>query len=191
LKYDRVQAIDKATELFWQKGFQGTKMRDLQAHLDMRPGSIYAGFGSKENLFILSLDHYISQTMKVIDEYHAVNNPLEALQKFVENYIFTDGELKHCKTCLLVKTIAESEISHPEFHKYALLGLGTIEKKFAELFLEAQKLKLISQTSNSEQLGKWLQIQLMGLVMYSKSCSSSKDIKQMIEQIFSSLRRTH
>jgi len=189
LKYDHNQALDKATELFWQKGFQGTKMRDLQTHLDMRPGSIYAGFESKENLFLLSLDHYVAQTLKIIDEYYELtNNPLEALQTFVENYIFIDGELKNCKTCLLVKTISESEFSHPTFHQHALLGLQKIEQKFSELFTKAQEQKLINKKADCIHLGKWLQMQVMGLVMYSKSCSSAKDIESMIEQIFSSLR---
>lgn len=40
LKYDRTDALNKATELFWHKVYQGTKMRDLQEHMDMQPGSI-------------------------------------------------------------------------------------------------------------------------------------------------------
>ena len=50
-KFDRQQVIDKATHLYWEKGFHATSMRHLQEVIDMRPGSIYAAFGSKEELF--------------------------------------------------------------------------------------------------------------------------------------------
>lgn len=57
-KHDRQDAIQKATDLFWEKGFHATSMRNIQQAMDMRPGSIYASFGSKEGLFQESLQHY-------------------------------------------------------------------------------------------------------------------------------------
>lgn len=190
LKYDHAEALNKATELFWKKGYQGTKMRDLQEHLDMRPGSIYAGFGSKEAMFLQVLDCYVAQSLSKIDEYNRLaTHPLEALKNFVSGFIFVEGKLESCKVCLLVKTVTESETSQPKLHTHALLGLQRIERKFTELFTQAQQLKLLSQSANTEQLGKWLQMQIMGLVIYSKNCAEQQDITLMIEHIFSSLRQ--
>ena len=50
-KFDRDEVIEKAKNLYWQKGYHATSMRNLQDVIDMRPGSIYAAFGSKDNLF--------------------------------------------------------------------------------------------------------------------------------------------
>ena len=190
MKYERTEALNKATELFWQKGYQGTKMRDLQDHLDMRPGSIYAGFGSKEALFLQVLDCYVEQSLSKIDEYNQLAaHPLEALKDFVSGFIFVEGKLENCKVCLLVKTVSESETSQPKLHTHALLGLQKIEEKFTKLFTQAQQLKLLSQTANTEQLGKWLQMQIMGLVIYSKNCAKQQDIALMIEHIFSTIEQ--
>lgn len=190
MKYDHEKALNKATELFWQKGYQGTKMRDLQIHLDMRPGSIYAGFGSKEALFLQVLDCYVTQSLNKIDEYNRLaTHPLEALKDFVNGFIFVAGNLDNCRVCLLVKTVSESETSQPKLHAHALLGLQQIEQKFTELFTQAQQLKLLSQAADPVQLGKWLQMQIMGLVMYSKNCADQQDITLMIEHVFSSLRQ--
>ena len=49
--YDLPEVRQKALDLFWAKGFRGTSLKDLENALDMRPGSIYAAFGSKENLY--------------------------------------------------------------------------------------------------------------------------------------------
>jgi AcrR family transcriptional regulator len=189
LKYDHSNVLNKATELFWLKGYQGTKMRDLQEHLDMRPGSIYAGFGSKEALFLQVLDCYIEQSLSIIDHYNQLApHPLEALRRFVNGFIFVEGKLENCKVCLLVKTVSESEISQPKLHAHALLGLQRIERKFTSLFIQAQQLQLVKQTADTDQLGKWLQMQIMGLVIYSKNCEEQQDITLMIEHIFSTLR---
>jgi TetR/AcrR family transcriptional repressor of nem operon len=190
LKYDHTKALNKATELFWQKGYQGTKMRDLQNHLDMRPGSIYAGFGSKEALFLQVLDCYVAQSLSKIDEYNRLApHPLEALKNFVSGYIFVDGKLENCRVCLLVKTVSESETSQPKLHAHALLGLQQMQQKFTELFTQAQQLSLLSSAADTKQLGKWLQMQMMGLVIYSKNCAKQQDISLMIEHIFSNLKQ--
>lgn len=49
--YDRETALDAAMALFWDKGFHATSLKDLEAALAMKPGSIYAAFVSKENLY--------------------------------------------------------------------------------------------------------------------------------------------
>ena len=59
-KFNREDIIQKAANLYWEKGFHATSMRNLQEVIDMRPGSIYASFGSKEGLFKEALQHYAS-----------------------------------------------------------------------------------------------------------------------------------
>ncbi|MBC7184501.1 MAG: helix-turn-helix transcriptional regulator, partial [Marinobacter sp.] len=50
-RYDRKTALGKAVGLFWEKGYHGSSMKQIEQALDMRPGSIYATFGSKDGLF--------------------------------------------------------------------------------------------------------------------------------------------
>ena len=50
-RYDRKTALEKAVGLFWEKGYHGSSMKQIEQALDMRPGSIYATFGSKDGLF--------------------------------------------------------------------------------------------------------------------------------------------
>ncbi len=57
-EYDRDLLIDRARDLFWQRGWASTSLKDLEATLQMKPGSFYAAFGSKDALFGLALDKY-------------------------------------------------------------------------------------------------------------------------------------
>jgi AcrR family transcriptional regulator len=56
--YDRDAALDAALRLFWAKGYHATSLKDLEAALTMKPGSIYAAFQSKEALFLAALERY-------------------------------------------------------------------------------------------------------------------------------------
>jgi len=50
-EFDRDQALGKAQDAFWTRGYEGTSMADLVAALGIASARIYAAFGSKEDLF--------------------------------------------------------------------------------------------------------------------------------------------
>ena len=54
--YDRNDLINRARDLFWKRGWAGTSLKDLEGELQMKPGSFYAAFGSKDALFELALE---------------------------------------------------------------------------------------------------------------------------------------
>jgi AcrR family transcriptional regulator len=56
--FDRTLALDRATRVFWSKGYEATSMADLIEAMGIASTSIYAAFGSKEALFTEALDHY-------------------------------------------------------------------------------------------------------------------------------------
>ena len=49
--FDRVDVLRRAMEVFWAKGYDGTSMSDLISAMGVNSPSIYAAFGSKEELF--------------------------------------------------------------------------------------------------------------------------------------------
>ena len=56
--FDMDQALDRALEVFWRKGYEGTTICDLTAAMGINPPSLYAAFGNKEGLFRKALDRY-------------------------------------------------------------------------------------------------------------------------------------
>lgn len=57
-KFDRTAALQRAMEVFWAKGFAGASMADLTAAMGINSPSLYAAFGSKEQLFREAVDLY-------------------------------------------------------------------------------------------------------------------------------------
>ena len=58
-RFDRDEALERAMEMFWERGYEGTTLEDLQAAMgDIGPTSFYHAFGSKEALFRQAVDKY-------------------------------------------------------------------------------------------------------------------------------------
>jgi AcrR family transcriptional regulator len=56
--FDRDQALKAAMEVFWAKGYAGASLSDLKAAMGINAPSLYAAFGSKEELFEAAVDLY-------------------------------------------------------------------------------------------------------------------------------------
>ena len=71
-QYDRTELLDRAVELFRRQGFNGTSTAELVAELGVNRKSMYAEFGSKQELFEATLEHYNAKHLT------SVLAPLEA-----------------------------------------------------------------------------------------------------------------
>lgn len=56
--FDRTAALERAIDVFWEKGFEGASMADLTAAMGIGTTSLYAAFGSKDELFREAVEHY-------------------------------------------------------------------------------------------------------------------------------------
>lgn len=184
-KFDRVQVIDKATNLYWQKGFHGTSMRHLQEVIDMRPGSIYAAFGSKEGLFKESLAHYTQQGLMTLEQCCITENSILAgLKAFVKELIIEQAEHAPNSMCMLAKTIGELTDDNSELLEEAKSALKSIESAFQTQLEKAQQLGEIASDKDCALLARHLQIQIAGLRTYAKAYNGQLPLPEMIEQIF-------
>jgi AcrR family transcriptional regulator len=57
-EFDRDEALERARDAFWARGYEGTSMADLVAALGLASARIYAAFGSKQQLFKEAIAHY-------------------------------------------------------------------------------------------------------------------------------------
>ncbi len=51
-------ALDAATLLFWEHGYEGASLKMLTETMGINPPSLYKAFGSKEDLFFSCIDYY-------------------------------------------------------------------------------------------------------------------------------------
>lgn len=59
--FDRYTALQQAMEVFWVRGYEGASLATLTQAMDISSPSLYAAFGSKEDLFREALAHYLDR----------------------------------------------------------------------------------------------------------------------------------
>jgi AcrR family transcriptional regulator len=71
--FDIDLALDRALHVFWKKGYEGASLSDLTKAMVINRPSLYAAFGSKEELFRKTLDRYTEGPAAFVHE--ALNQP--------------------------------------------------------------------------------------------------------------------
>jgi AcrR family transcriptional regulator len=113
--YDRDAALDAAMAVFWRKGYHATSLKDLEAALEMKPGSIYAAFESKENLYLLAIERYYEASRAGFRAQMAkAKTPLTGLAGQFENYAgLAQGDPTRL-ACMLMKTVVDTASTDPK-----------------------------------------------------------------------------
>jgi AcrR family transcriptional regulator len=57
-QFDRDEALRRAMEVFWERGYEGASVSELTAAMGINSPSLYAAFGSKEILFRQAVELY-------------------------------------------------------------------------------------------------------------------------------------
>lgn len=185
-KFEDNEVVDKVTNLFWLKGFHATSMRDIQEVTDMRPGSIYATFGSKDELFKRSLIRYHQHGVDLLDKcYHSSSSPLLAIKDFLNNVFFVDSNKSPSNVCLLVKTVAELSEENHQLLKYSQTLLLDMQARFEKIFEEAQQKGEVTTSLTSKKLAIYFQTQFMGLRCLKELDDSNDEyIKWIVDEMF-------
>lgn len=188
-KFDRDEVIEKAKNLYWQKGYHATSMRNLQDVVDMRPGSIYAAFGSKDNLFKEALKRYAEESSEQLALCIAdAPTVLAGLKQFIRNATISNKDSMPSGMCMIVKTVGElTQGDSPELLASATSILEGVENAFVQIFQQAIERGEISAAKDPMTLARYLQVQIIGLRTYSQITSNTDVIEKLIDELFEKL----
>jgi len=159
--YDKDDLIERARDLFWRRGWAGTSLKDLEAALQMKPGSFYAAFGSKDALFALALEKYATDGRDRLRALARQHGPLKALQQLPQ--IIVENDAAPAKACMLSKTLLELHAHNHPLAQDANRHLLGMEAQFAELLKQAQSAGDIDSSHDPQVLARRYQSDLLGL----------------------------
>lgn len=184
-KYDKERVIRQAMLLFWKQGFHATSTRELQKVVNLRPGSFYAAFGSKEALFREVINQYYRDSRALLHEIVAEQNSvLLGLREFVKKVVLDRRASAPSDLCLLVKTITELTDQHAELLAESRLLLKQMEAEFCLLFEQAINQGELSNEEIPKLLARSLMAQIMGLRSYLRGCNQPEMVESMVDDLF-------
>jgi TetR/AcrR family transcriptional regulator, transcriptional repressor for nem operon len=132
-------AIDRAMEVFWQKGYAGTTPQDLLDAAGIGKGSFYNHFKSKHNIFELCLLRYRQAQADALVQFLKQPGPAkERLRKALQTLIAFDLEGPVRKGCMAVNTAAELATSDVRAARIVGEMFDRTESAFVQLVEDGQ-----------------------------------------------------
>ena len=188
-QYDRDEVLEKATDLFWEKGFEATSMNEMVVRANLNKHSLYSEFGDKEKLFIECIDHYINKDIRVLSDI-LTKKPLglSNIEAFFDNRV-NYAASEDCKGCLIVNSVTEKEILSEEINLKVKSFISKFKAFFYNCLQAAQDKNEISEDKDCKTLADYLVCFTFGLVNIGKNETKKKELRKMVDVALSAVRR--
>jgi AcrR family transcriptional regulator len=186
--HNRQDSLERALQLFWHKGFHATSLKDLERALDMRPGSIYATFGSKGQLFQEALERYARLALVELEHILSTHeSPLVGLAAYLRRLGGLRDQELPSRACMLVKSLLELGEREQAARDKAEALLAGMETRFIDRFAAAQRAGELDSQLDPTRLGRRLQAEVMGLRSFAQRDVDSAAVHALAEDMALSL----
>jgi len=109
-EFDERQALTAAMLVFWEKGYDGTSIQDLEDAMGLKRTSIYNAFGNKRALFERVMSCYKESVMaSLFAGMDSAPNIREGVRRLLNGALDIHFDTDHPGGCLVVLSVLESE----------------------------------------------------------------------------------
>lgn len=181
-EFNPEEALEKAMQVFWRKGYEATSMEDLLTAMDLNRGSLYDTFGDKHQLFLKAMDRYcgrlVGERLKMLDQ---PGPALAAIRTFIGT--MSEGLLMDSsrKGCLLVNTVMELAPHEKEIGTRVARFVSQVEETFFRVLSRAKQQKELRKDHDPRSLARYLTSMMQGVVVMHKSGASEEAVRDIVK----------
>lgn len=180
------EALNKLTDVFWQKGYNGTSMDDLLQQSNLSRSSLYATYGDKRNLFLLALKGYAEKQDAYLTEWiQKWNSTSEAVDALFRSVIDNEkqNDCSIAKGCFLVNATVEWSTADSEINEIVQKNKASYIKALSKLIKADMQKGIITEVHPPAVIASFIFNNYTGLIVSVKAGASRKeliDIKKMV-----------
>ena len=176
------EALSRAMDLFWAKGYGGTSLKDLEVVTGLLPGSLYRSFGSKEGLFLKVLDYYMISVVEArIAMASDIESPEESIRWFFRSAI--EQLWQAGRTCMLTNAAIEVGLTNAAIAAKVSQGFDLIDRGLHRLTTRIGTLS----DEEAHLLAQHLLTSYQGLLVLVRAQPDRKVLEALVEVALSAL----
>ncbi len=178
-EFDIHQALDRALRVFWHKGYEGATLPELTRAMGINRPSLYAAFGSKEELFRQALDRYAEGPVAYFRA--ALHEPTAraVAERLLEGTIEVVTGRRNPRGCLLVQgALACGEAAESvrrELVARRLAGEVALRKRFQRALADGD----LSVDSDPADLARYIVAVMQGIAVQAASGASRAELRRV------------
>lgn len=187
--FNEEEVLNKAVNLFWEKGYNGTSAQDLVDELGISRSSLYDTYGDKFQLFKGSLLQYRKQFVGSMIDVIDNSNDFEKTLKDIFHYVVTESmQVKCSKGCFMVNSTVELAPHNVEIAEIVNENMQDIEDALFRLIKKGQDAGQFSKTNTPRSLARFVFNTISGLRVASKSGADKKVFDDVVKVTLSALK---
>jgi TetR/AcrR family transcriptional repressor of nem operon len=188
LEFDYGKAIERATRVFWQKGYAQTSLRDLLRVMRIGEGSFYNTLGSKQRLYLLCLKHYNQTvTRRRLDALLSKPSVKAGIRAFFQTVLDELDDVRTPPVCLLSRSLSSDVLDARELNKYVIGEMQAFSHGFIERLESAKQTGELAADFDSEVVAQVLVTYLQGLFRVIRVLHDRAQIERHIGALLAGL----
>lgn len=181
-------ALASAMNVFWTQGYNASSLSDLTKAMGLSKSSFYETFGSKHDLFLKTIDHYVQTiTSQIAGAAHIEAPARKVIRALFDRAVQRMLDPQSQRGCYLNNCAVEVSIRDNEAGERVLDGLGVMENAFQALVMRGQQDGTIGSKHDPEAMARFLVTALNGILVMGKAQVSPENLKDVVDVTMSAL----
>ncbi|MTI29930.1 TetR/AcrR family transcriptional regulator [Xanthovirga aplysinae] len=184
------ETLEKALQVFWRQGYEGTSMQELVDEMGINRASMYCTYGDKHALFISALRSYGDKHLKELENFIASSqeNALNTLKAIIY------GHVKECeldqerKGCFLQNSILELANSDNEVRNLVRKNEKQLLVIYESLIKKGQAENQIPKEKDPKLMAAYLYSASNGLIISGITSQNPSELKAIADQVLMALQ---
>lgn len=179
--FDPDDALEKAMQVFWRHGYEGTSLSDLTEAMGINRPSLYATYGNKEALFEKVLDRYGSGPASYVVESLKEPTARAVIEKLLKTSACLLGDPTRPGGCMVVQGILCSSKESDSVMQSVRARRVEMQQKLLERFQRAHEEGDLPATVPPEDLARHVSIVLNGLSIQASNGACREELQRAVD----------
>jgi AcrR family transcriptional regulator len=181
-EFELDDALDKAIEVFWRQGYEGTTLDDLTGAMGISRPSLYSAFGNKEATFKRAVGRYAMVDMSYVADALAMPTAREVAEHYVRSNVEAITAPGKPAGCLSIQGGLSGSVEDQRIVDFLNESRAGGEARFVERFREAIESGDLPETESPEELAKYLSVVTAGLSVQAAAGASRETLSRTAER---------
>lgn len=180
-QFDADEALDRAMEVFWRRGYEGATLAELTAAMGINRPSMYAAYGGKEALFRKVLDRYRSGPVGFIRR--SLNEPTArgAAEAILRGMLGLLGDAKTPSGCLIVQAALAAGPDAEPVRRELAAGRERAVAAIRERFERAAREGDLPADADAAALARYVATVMHGLAVQAAGGADPSELRRVAD----------
>jgi AcrR family transcriptional regulator len=181
--FDPDEALEKALQIFWTRGYEGASMTELTAAMGIYKPSLYAAFGNKEELFRKVLAKYVAGPVAYLSEAMQQPTARESVEMLLTKSVEFLTDKNTPSGCMVVQGALSCGQSAELIQRELIAHRQAYEKAIRQRLEQAQKQSELPGDLNAAEFAKYLATVHQGMSVQATSGATRKELLAVVNQV--------